>query len=750
MVLQGPALKSHMKSKKHIERSPQATSTTKFFVPAMKENIEPNPLGLSKEKTQVAAQSCRQVSIDGMVTREHVIQAEIRWALKVVECKLSMRSCDGINELFKVMFSDSEVAKQFLLSRTKCTYVINHGLAPHFKSVLIDDIQKSPFYTISFDESLNKKLKRGQMDILIRYWNDESKYSETRYLDSQFLGGANAQQILESFNNGIKSMDARRNIQISSDGPNVNLKFLELVNEGRCTAELPTLLNIGTCGLHTVHGSLKAGVKSTDWSTGKILKSLWKLLDESPARREKYESITETNVYPLPYCGHRWCENEDSANRAELIWVGYVKFIKHLNSLPKSRQPQCKSYAILLETIDDPLQQTKFKFVEFIASKMNVFLKGFQTDQPMVPFLCEILKNLLSSLLRMFVLNSTIEKADTVLKMLKIDTSDRNIYKPLESIELGMASKLLVSKYKKSPHFKDSNLRNFYKGVRIFISSVTSHMMEKCPLKHLIVRCASCLNPNIMSVTSNNDISKMKLNKMLEKLVAVNQITAKQGDEAKEQFCIFVEDVVAKHREEFSSFEMFTQRLDVFLMRYLSEKKFESLSMVCILIFCLSHGQSSIERGFSINKEFISDNQSESSLISLRMVHDHLKSKNVTSKDVVISGDMIKSVRSARTRYDQARIDDSTKKNESAANLKRKIISNELEEVNKKKLRLKESVEELVKDSDKLAFEAADKSDFKILERSNDLRLVATGKKKEIQELEEMSKSLILRRDSIV
>ena len=520
------------------------------------------------------------------------------------------------------------------------------------------------------------------MNILIRYWNNESNSSETRYLDSQFLGGAKAQQILETFNNGIKSLDPRRNIQISSDGPNVNLKFLELVNEGRCTSELPTLLNIGTCGLHTVHGSLKAGVESTDWTTGKILKSLWKLLDESPARREKYESITETNVYPLPYCGHRWCENEYCANRAELIWVGYVKFIKHLNSLPKSRKPQCKSYSILLETIDDPLQQTKFKFVEFIASKMNVFFEGFQTDQPMVPFLCEILRNLLSSLLRIFVLNSTIEKADTVLKMLKIDTFNRNIYKPLESIELDMASKLLVSKYKKSPNFKDSNLRNFYKGVRIFLSTFTSHMIEKCPLKHLIVRCASCLNPNILSVTSNNDVSKIKFNKIFEKLVAMNQITAKHGDDAKEQFCYFVEDVVHKHREQFSSFEMFTQRLDVFLMRFLSEKKFESLSMVCILIFCLSHGQSSIERGFSINKEYIANNQSESSLISLRMVHDHLKSKNVTSKDIVISGDMVKSVRSARTKYDQVCIADSTKKNESAASLKRKIISRELEEFN--------------------------------------------------------------------
>jgi len=31
-----------------------------------------------------------------------------------------------------------------------------------------------------------------------------------------------------------KSLDFRRNIQISLDGPNVDLKFVELVNEVRC------------------------------------------------------------------------------------------------------------------------------------------------------------------------------------------------------------------------------------------------------------------------------------------------------------------------------------------------------------------------------------------------------------------------------------------------------------------------------------------------------------------------------------
>jgi len=69
------------------------------------------------------------------------------------------------------------------------------------------------------------------MDILIRYWNAESKISETRYLDSQFLEGAKATQILETFINGVKDLDPNHLLQISSDGPNVNLKFLELIAE---------------------------------------------------------------------------------------------------------------------------------------------------------------------------------------------------------------------------------------------------------------------------------------------------------------------------------------------------------------------------------------------------------------------------------------------------------------------------------------------------------------------------------------
>lgn len=113
---------------------------------------------------------------------------------------------------------------------------------------------------------------------------------------------------------------------------------------------------------------------------------------------------------------------------------------------------------------------------------------------------------------------------------------------------------------------------------------------------------------------------------------------------------------------------------------------------------------SSIESGFSANKELISNNQSE---LSLRTVRNHLNAKNVTSKDIPITGNMLMSVRSARTRYDQAMKEAGTKKKKSAADLKRKIVNNELDEVKKKRFRLEESVVELIKDADKLAFEAA-------------------------------------------
>ena len=43
----------------------------------------------------------------------------------------------------------------------------------------------------------------------------------------------------------------------------------------------------------------------------------------------------------------------------------------------------------------------------------------------------------------------------------------------------------------------------------------------------------------------------------------------------------------------------------------------------------LSHEQSSIERGFSVNKEILDSNLRERALISQRLVYDHFTSENI-------------------------------------------------------------------------------------------------------------------------
>ena len=48
----------------------------------------------------------------------------------------------------------------------------------------------------------------------------------THYLASESLQGVKVDQLVNKFNNAVETLDQSKLIQISSDGPSVNLKFL--------------------------------------------------------------------------------------------------------------------------------------------------------------------------------------------------------------------------------------------------------------------------------------------------------------------------------------------------------------------------------------------------------------------------------------------------------------------------------------------------------------------------------------------
>ena len=71
------------------------------------------------------------------------LTAEIYWLAKMASCNFTLRSADHIGDTFKQTFPDSKIAAGFQLSRSSASYMIGEGLAPYFKTVIIEDLKKS-------------------------------------------------------------------------------------------------------------------------------------------------------------------------------------------------------------------------------------------------------------------------------------------------------------------------------------------------------------------------------------------------------------------------------------------------------------------------------------------------------------------------------------------------------------------------------------------------------------------------------
>ena len=107
------------------------------------------------------------------------------------------------------------------------------------------------------------------MALHVRFWDNSSNIAQTCYLTC-LTGKATAKDVYDNFKCSI-SRDGKKIIQVSSDSPNVNLKFLNLMRENRKESNLPELSEIGRCGLHVVHGGFKYGLNATKWDLDEIL-----------------------------------------------------------------------------------------------------------------------------------------------------------------------------------------------------------------------------------------------------------------------------------------------------------------------------------------------------------------------------------------------------------------------------------------------------------------------------------------------
>ena len=143
--------------------------------------------------------------------------------------------------------------------------------------------------------------------------------------------------------------------------------YLKRLMHSREEEEYSKLINIGSFGLHVVHGAFKIGTLATGWEINKILHAMWEIFNESPVRRDIYLRERLCEIFPLHFCKTRWVEDEAVAERAIQLWPNIVKIVMYWLSLPVSKRPRDnKSYNVLAKHHSHLLAVARLYFLDML------------------------------------------------------------------------------------------------------------------------------------------------------------------------------------------------------------------------------------------------------------------------------------------------------------------------------------------------------------------------------------------------
>ena len=152
-------------------------------------------------------------------------------------------------------------------------------------------------------------------------------------------------------------------------------------------------------------------------------------------------------------------------------------------------------------------------------------------------------------------------------------------------------------------------------------------------------------------------------------------------------------------------FKITDDRIDSFFAEFMhGNSKFKCCWEIFKLIFILSHRQASVEGGFSINKKLLTENLEEVSIISQRVMYNHICDLSVT--DVPFPNDLLKSCKLYYSRYINAlELKKSEKIENEKSQKKRKIKMDKVADVKKKKHTMESCTENMENGIEQFTFE---------------------------------------------
>lgn len=536
--------------------------------------------------------------------------------------------------------------------------------------------------------------------------------------------------MLEHFSEAVlEKLPVKNLLQVGMDGPNVNWKFYSQLKD-RLVAEYDTnLINLGSCGLHTVHNAFKAGAESTQWNISSFLSSLYYLFKDSPARRDDFSNVAG-GLLPMKFVSHRWLENVPVSERALQIFENVKAYVKAVDE-KKVSKPICKSYAVVSEMCKkDKLLIAKICFFKCIAMHLQPFLAKYQTSRPMVVFLSDDLCNIIKGLLRRIIKTSEMQSR-TDDQLIRLDINDKKLHVGYKKVDVGFACDNAL---KETVNVSEREVMEFRMACKEFIVQVLKKLLTKSPVLYSVVRYLSCLNP--VKMVSDREKCVTMFRKLLKHLKDAKRMTENDCEVCLQQYAAFIENIPQFGSERFTNFNSNHDRVDDLFHELTAggvrDGEYSTLYKIIKMLLSLSHGQATVERGFSVNKKLEVENMSLNTLAAQRTICDHVSNVGGIDK-VVLSKELLVAAKLSRQRYEAHLESEREKKKSIEGNNKRKRVLEELDTLKKKRARLEADIQSLGKSSDSLYEKAESTGKISFVTEANSLKRTAKAKKEELE-----------------
>ena len=110
---------------------------------------------------------------------------------------------------------------------------------------------------------------------------------------------------------------------------------------------------------------------------------------------------------------------------------------------------------------------------------------------------------------------------------------------------------------------------------------------------------------------------ELMFEKILGNLVSYKQFPSREADATKLEFSTFISTTVKENKDSIVRFDKETDRVDTFIWQFfLDTNKFIMLPKVLKMLMILSHGQATVERGFSVIGKLLVENLHTESFIT--------------------------------------------------------------------------------------------------------------------------------------